>query len=125
MRLLACLATISLAGTAASALAAPPDAAIEGRYRIEGTNPGNAAVYKGEALIKKAGASYSIVWQTGGTQQVGTGLLSGNVLAIAFHGVGSSQAGVASFRVEDGRVTGGEWTMIGAQVNGTERWTAE
>ena len=129
MRPLARLAAASLAGTLASAsaspLAASPAAAIEGRYRIEGTNPGNAAAYKGEALIKKAGASYSIVWQTGGTQQVGTGLLSGDVLAIAFRGVGSTQAGVASFRVENGRVTGGEWTMIGAQVNGTERWTAE
>ena len=120
------LAALTLAGLSIVALAASPAAAIEGRYRVEGTNPGNAtATYKGEALIRKAGASYSIVWQTGGTQQVGTGLLTGDVLAVAFHGVGSTQAGVASFRVENGRVAGGTWCMIGAQTTGTERWTAE
>lgn len=100
--------------------------AIEGRYRIEGTNPGSAtATYKGEALIKKSGASYSIVWQTGGSQQIGTGILIGAVLSIAFRAVNGTQAGVASFSVANDRVTGGSWTFIGAQITGTERWIPE
>ncbi len=107
-------------------LTAPlPVRALEGRYRIEGQNPGQAQVYRGEAVVKRTGETYSLIWQIGTGRQIGTGLLTGSVLSIVFQGVGSQGSGVASFETAGDRIVGGRWTMIGGQTIGTERWTPQ
>ena len=100
-----------------------PVRAIEGRYSVEGQNPGGAQVYRGEAIIKKSGDTYSVVWQIGSGRQIGTGVLTGSVLSVVFQTVGANGSGVASFEVVEGRVGVGRWAVIGARTTGSERWT--
>lgn len=102
-----------------------PVLGIEGRYRIEGTNPGQSRDYQGEAIVRKTGATYTMAWQLEQVRQIGTGLLSGNVLSVTFMTVGGAGSGVASFEVQDDKVRRGTWTVIGAQVTGTETWTPQ
>ena len=97
--------------------------AIEGRYGIEGSNPGKSGAYRGEVIVRKTGATYTVAWQLEQVRQVGTGLLTGNVFSVVFVTLGGAGSGVASFEVENGKIRGGNWTMIGAQVQGTETWT--
>ena len=102
-----------------------PVLGIEGRYRIEGSNPGKSGTYQGEVIVRKTGATYTLAWQLEHVRQVGTGLLSGNVLSVSFMTVGAIGSGVASFEVANDKVRGGTWTVIGAQVAGTETWTPQ
>lgn len=90
-----------------------PAQAIEGHYRIEGQNPGQSQVYRGEAIVRKLGDTYSVVWQIGSGRQVGTGILTGPVLSVVFQTVGVQGSGVASFAIVDGNVSEGRWTTIG------------
>ena len=107
-------------------LAALPSAhALEGRYRIEGTNPGQTQTYRGEAVVRRTGETYSLVWQIGTSRQIGTGLLTGTVLSVVFQGVGGQGGGVASFETAGDRIVGGRWTLLGGQAAGIERWMPE
>lgn len=101
-----------------------PAAAIEGRYKIEGRNPGQSQIYRGEAAVKKSGDTFSIVWQIGSARQIGTGILTGSVLSVVFQAAGTpGSGGVASFQVIDNKVTAGQWAVTGGQTIGTEQWT--
>ena len=102
-----------------------PAGALDGRYRVEGQNPGQAQAYRGEAVVKRTGETYSLVWQIGSGRQIGTGVLTGSVLSVVFQGVGSQASGVASFETSGDRIVGGRWTMIGTQTTGTERWSPQ
>lgn len=102
-----------------------PAQALEGRYRVEGQNPGQSQTYRGEAIVKRTGETYSLVWQIGAGRQIGTGLLTGSVLSVVFQAAGGQGGGVASFETTGDRIVGGRWTVIGGQVAGTERWTRE
>ncbi len=99
-----------------------PAQALEGRYRVEGQNPGQAQTYRGEAVVRRTGETYSLVWQIGSGRQIGTGILTGSVLSVVFQAVGGQGGGVASFETADDRIVGGRWTLIGGQATGTERW---
>ena len=114
------LSRVMLAG-ALLALSTPVGA-IEGRYRIEGTNPGNPAVYRGEAIVKRSGDTYAVAWQTGTTRQIGTGIRTGDMFSVVFQTVGTNSYGAASFAIVQDRITNGTWTVLGAQVVGTEHW---
>ncbi|KAB1069276.1 hypothetical protein [Methylobacterium planeticum] len=114
---------LALIALAASAL---PALAIEGRYKVEGQNPGQPQIYRGEAVIKKTGETYSVVWQIGSGRQIGTGILSGSVLSVVFQAANApGSGGVASFEIADNKVTGGKWAVTGGQTAGTEKWTLE
>ena len=116
-------AVLALAALIATSL---PATALEGRYRIEGRNPGQTQVYRGEAAVKKSGETYSIVWQIGPGRQIGTGILTGSVLSVVFQAAGAPGAGgVASFQVKDDKITAGQWAVTGGQTVGTEQWTFE
>jgi hypothetical protein len=115
---LACAASL----WAALACAAPARA-IEGRYRVEGTNPGSDAVYRGEALVRRSGDTYTVGWQIGSARQVGTGVRTGDVLAVVYQTVGTNSFGVASFTIVGERVRDGTWTTFGGQRAGSEHWT--
>jgi len=99
---------------------------IEGMYRVEGNSPGADQAYKGQAQVKKTGVTYSIVWRIGEGGHVGTGILTSDVLSILFQPLDRRSApGIASFRVIDGKITGGTWTVLGGTVVGSERWVPE
>ena len=102
---------------------ATPALAVEGRYRVEGTNPGSPATYQGEAVVKRTGDTYTVGWQIGSSRQVGTAIRTGDVLSVVFQTVGTNGFGVASFAIVGDRVRDGTWTTLGAQRAGTERWT--
>ncbi|WP_336492282.1 hypothetical protein [Methylobacterium nigriterrae] len=99
-----------------------PSGAVEGRYRVEGENPGQSQTYRGEALVRRTGETYSVIWQIGSGRQVGTGILTGSVLSVVFQAVGSTGGGIASFEVVDGKVGTGRWSPIGGRNTGSERW---
>jgi hypothetical protein len=102
---------------------AAPALAIEGRYRVEGTNPGSDAVYRGEAIVRRTGDTYTVAWQIGAARQAGTGVRTGDVLSLVYQTVGTNSFGVASFTIVGDRVKDGSWTTFGGQRAGTERWT--
>jgi hypothetical protein len=108
---------------AALILAAAPAFAIEGFYRVEGKNPGQPNGYKGEAQIKQTGRTYTVIWQIGEAQQIGTGILIDNVLSIVFASVGPARPGVAVYNVMDDKITSGLWTSLGSQIVAEEIWS--
>ena len=106
-------------------IAGTPALALEGRYQVEGHNPGQAQAYRGEAVVRHTGETYSIVWQIGSGRQIGTGLLTGSILSVVFQSANGQGGGVASFETMGDAITAGRWTLIGGQAVGTERWTRE
>ena len=99
---------------------------IEGMYRVEGNGPGADQAYSGRAQVKKTGATYTIVWQIGEGGHVGTGILTSDVLSVFFQPLDRRGApGIASFRVIEGKITGGTWTVLGGNVVGDERWVPD
>ena len=116
----------SVVGGAASLAISTAACAIDGRYRIEGHSPGSSDIYKGEAQIKKTGATYTVVWRIGETGHVGTGILTDNVLSVFFQPLDRRAApGVASFHIIDDKVVEGTWTVLGGNAVGEERWTLD
>ena len=102
--------------------------ALEGRYKVDGQNPGQAQVYRGEAIIKKTGSTYSVAWQIGSGRQIGTGIRTGSVLSVVFQAAGAAGAasgGVASFQIVDDKVATGQWAVTGGNAVGTERWSMD
>lgn len=117
---------LAIAGHPVSALDAGPAAlALDGHYQVEGRNPGQAQSYRGEAIVRRTGETYSIVWQIGSGRQVGTGLLTGSTLSVVFQSANGQGGGVASFETAGNAITAGRWTLLGGQTTGTERWTRE
>lgn len=99
---------------------------IEGVYRIEGQGPESEQAYKGEAQVKKTGDTYTVVWRIGESGHVGTGILTADVLSIFFQPLDRRGApGVASFRVIEGKISNGTWTVLGGKVVGVERWVVD
>ena len=122
MKIMQMKAVIGLVALLASTWTAK---AVEGRYRVEGQNPGQAQVYRGEAIIKKTGSTYSVAWQIGSGRQIGTGIRTGSVLSVVFQtagAIGAAGSGVASFQIVDDKVATGQWAVTGGNAVGTERW---
>ena len=116
---------VSLLAMLAFSIAARAES-IEGLYRVEGNGPGPDQAYTGEAQVKKTGDTYTVVWRIGESGHVGTGILTADVLSIFFQPLDRRGApGVASFRVIEGKISGGSWTVLGGKVVGQERWVAD
>lgn len=97
---------------------------IEGVYAIEGSPPGDSAHYKGEALVKRTGETYSVAWKIGTQDFIGTGLVLDQVFSVAFRDSRTNTfAGVASLRIENDKVRGGAWAQLGSKQIGSETWT--
>jgi hypothetical protein len=112
------LARVALLGF----LVTSPALAIEGSYAVTGAGVNGAGPYRGVAEIKKTGATYTLVWQVGPLRHQGTGILTEGLLSVVFFGSGPSQApGLATYRVVNGRVAEGTWTVLGGQEVATER----
>ena len=111
-----------LAALALLLAVAAPAAAIEGRYRVVGTVPGDPRDYRGEAQIKRTGDTYTIVWRVGPVPHLGTGLVSGQTLSVVYLPIGG-RPGLAVYSIRDGRVAEGIWAELGGQHIATEQWS--
>ena len=117
MRFIAVLAAFVLA-TATAAFAADP----VGRYRVEGTNPGNGTAYSGTVTVEKTGETYRVVWTVGNARYVGTGIGDRNFIAVSYRSDDST--GLVLYGAEDDDWKG-VWTYAGGRRIGTERWERE
>lgn len=63
----------------------------EGTYSVVGTNPGSGAQYRGVVSVKRNGQTYSVVWNVGGTEYLGTGLGAAKVKGTRTMGPASDQ----------------------------------
>jgi hypothetical protein len=116
MRRIFALAALIL--SAATAYAAEP----AGRYRIEGTNPGNQSRYAGAVQVERTGQTYRVVWIVGKSRYVGTGIGSKEFLAVTY-GTGAGN-GVALYAADGGNWKG-LWSNLGGRALGSEIWTRE
>jgi hypothetical protein len=97
---------------------------LEGRYAIEGRNPGGQGGYEGQAAVKRQDNVYQVAWKVGQQQYVGTGLRKGDVFSVVYDAPGGdTQAGLAVYEIQDDGTLLGTWTPLGGQNTGTERWT--
>jgi hypothetical protein len=91
----------------------------EGVYAVEGQNP-DGTTYAGQLALRSApGASWLAIWQVGGQQVAGLGLIQAGVLAISF--IVNGRPGIAAYEVMPDGTLGGTWTTGGGI--GTETLT--
>ncbi len=128
MRVLVALMVFMFSGAA--------QAGPEGRYTVEGTNPGNGSSYRGTVTVERNGQTYSVLWIVGGTEFVGTGIGAANVKGTATMGPASDQDdaiaisyvtdgsfGLTFYVEQDNGQWQGIWTYGGSSEIGTEIWT--
>ena len=98
----------------------PSNAAeLVGRYRVEGTNVGGTAVYRGEAVVVESGKTYQVTWKVGPQQFRGTGVLIGQTFPVVFQPRGAPPALVV-YQVRDDGALVGVWTGLGCTDVGSE-----
>lgn len=108
----------------------------EGTYIVEGTDPGNGGKYTGTVTVDRSGQTYSVAWNIGGTEYLGTGLGAANVkgtptmgpasvhdTAIAISYVTKGSFGLTFYVEQSNGQWKGIWTYGGSQQIGTETWT--
>ena len=106
-------------GAAFSATAAD----VDGEYIIEGREPGGGSRYKGQVLVVKEDAVYSVVWKIQNQVLYGTGILQNKTFAVTYLNYGPATApGLALYDVSDDGTLTGKFTMLGAKSTGLEAW---
>lgn len=97
---------------------------IEGTYAVEGTSPGGTGHYRGQALVKRTGDTYSVAWKIGRQTFIGTGLVRDKVLSVTFRPPGANTLpGVVSFEIDGDKIRNGTWAELGSMRTGSEIWT--
>jgi hypothetical protein len=110
----------------------------EGEYLAEGTDPGNGAAYSGTVSIARNGDTYTVVWNIGGTEYVGTGLgatsangtttmgpANDSDTAIAVSYITAGSFGLAIYAQQPDGTWNGIWTYGGSTSIGSEVWTPQ
>ncbi len=105
-------------------IAVPLTAAdLSGNYQASGTNPGGKGSYTGTVQITKNGDSYRMVWEVG-TSYVGTGIVTGEYLSVAYADTGGNWFGVVVYKIlQDGKRLEGKWCGHEGTVLGKETLT--
>jgi len=116
MRYLTVVAAFLL--STAAALAGDP----VGTYRVEGSNPGGGAPYKGTVTVERTGKTYRVIWVVAGTRYVGTGLGDKDFLAVSYKS--GNDTGLALYGAK-GDDWNGIWTNSGGREVGAEVWRRE
>lgn len=105
-----------------------PAAAVEGMYRIEGSNPARGGAYSGEVQVKQTGRTFAVIWKIGQLRQIGTGIVIDNVFSVVFQSIlpgrVAGRPGIAVFQIDNDRITNGIWSTLGDEATGQEIWTA-
>lgn len=100
--------------------------AFEGRYAIKGSSTGGAHPYSGQALVRRNGDVFNVLWETTAGRYLGTGILTGSVLSIVFRDqAGAGPPGVAALSIANNRIGSGRWSTFGTNATGTEDWTLQ
>lgn len=108
---------------ALGAAAPAAGAQLDGEYVIEGRDPGGGGKYKGQVLVVKEDATYSVIWKIQNQVLYGTGILQDKSFAVTYLNYGPSSApGLALYDVADDGTLTGRFTMLGAKNTGVEAW---
>lgn len=90
-----------------------------GSYRVEGANPGGGSPYRGTVTVERTGETYRVVWIVGNTRFIGTGIGTGDFIAVSYRS--GDQTGLALYN-EEGGAWKGVWTYANGRQLGTEVW---
>ena len=90
---------------------------VGGTYSVSGTNA-DGSNYTGTVEIILNGPTCSISWQTGGSNSVGTCLLTGNAFGASYQ-LGDTP-GLAVYQLQPDGTLIGQWTTIGTTGVGSE-----
>lgn len=112
--------TIMAALFALSALAA--QAAVGGKYTVDGTNPGGKGQYKGTLTITPHGELYRLQWTVGASYS-GIGILKDNALAVGWGDPGKANHNVVVYTVQSDGTLKGLWATADGNATGTETAT--
>lgn len=88
---------------------------ITGVWQVAGANAGGRT-YRGRAAVRRVGDVYRVVWRIGRSTYWGVGILTGNVLSVAYNG------GLAVYTVTASGLRGRWTTLRGARIL-TENWS--
>lgn len=125
--------------TAAALLALTPIAAMAdpvGLYDVVGTNANDGSEYKGTAEVKRTGDTYTVTWNIGVSNFIGTGLGAKFVsdtrfemgvatpddIALSVGYVAKDNFGVAMYFEQPDGHWEGVWTYGGSTKATTEKW---
>jgi hypothetical protein len=93
------------------------------KYDVVGTNP-NGSKYSGTATIEViSDTTFAIRWQIGSSGFKGFGMRMNDSLAATY--VIGGDPGLIIYKVEDGGVLSGLWSVRGHDGSGTERLTPQ
>ena len=117
-------ASLALTILLAICLGAPAIAAdIEGTYSAVGSNPGGKGQYKGNVIISKTEETYKVVWSVG-TAYIGTGIVIGDVLSVAYTDEAKKWFGIVAYKIKSGgKVLEGLWSGHNGKKLGKETLT--
>jgi hypothetical protein len=107
----------ALAGkpTQAQAQAQSPVETFDTQGMIQGQS------YQGMVAVQQTGDTFALLWNTGGEEIRGVGILRENVLYTGFLGP-NNIAGIAFYHARGNGVWEGEWALVGGTAVGRERW---
>jgi len=110
---------LALALPVLASLGTPAAAQRSGVYDVTGTNL-DGSPYTGTAQLQAVGlSSFAILWEIRGQVVEGVGFASGRTIAVAY-GL-SQRPGIGIYTLNPDGSMDGEWTIIGAPANATER----
>jgi|GEM_PF-1401178 len=93
---------------------------LEGTYAVQGTNPGGKGDYTGSVIISQTGETLKVVWNVG-TAYIGTGVLTGDVLSVAYTDENKRFFGIVAYKISgDGKTLEGTWASHNGKSLGTE-----
>lgn len=94
----------------------------DGKYDVEGTNPGSDKTYTGTVSVDRTGDTFRVVWVIEGTRYVGTGIGDKDFLAVSYRT--GDNTGLALYAATDDGWKG-IWTYANGTKIGTETWTEQ
>jgi hypothetical protein len=106
-----------------------------GTFKVQGVNPDNGQQYTGTVKVSRDGETYSVAWNIGGQQFVGTGLgakfngsrfemgpASPDDTAISVGYISGNSFGMAMYFLQPDGTWQGVWTYAGSKKASPENW---
>jgi hypothetical protein len=128
--------TVAVLALMACFVSLEAQAGPEGKYFVQGTNPGSGTGYEGTLIVQRTGETYSVVWDVGGTRYVGTALGASYIkgvltmgpaadkdIALSISYVAGDSYGIAFMIEQPNGLWSGVWTYGGSNAIATEVWT--
>lgn len=92
-----------------------------GTYALSGINLDGSSHYHGDVTIAEQGNTYNLRWKIGRNQtQAGVGILTGNVLSVAYQDGSGRDMGVVAFEVVGDGHLEGRWASLSSPHQGRE-----